>query len=162
LSNKSCSQKDDNNNIISKNKTIQGIVKNNKDLKLNIIQLPNKKISKNIGLKKKKINNNNKLVTIKNGMKNNNYKIINNKVINIKNNSKKKTVNSCNKNLKKVNNSLPKRKPVKLSPSPIRYDVLGKGAFPRFLISIEILVLFDFKSSNFVLILFFDNINFTL
>ena len=127
LSNKSCSQKDENNNIISKNKTIQGIVKNNKDLKLNIIQLPNKKISKNIGLKKQKIINNNKLITIKNSMKNNNYKIINNKVINIKNNSKNKSVNSCNKNLKKVNNSLPKRKPVKLSPSPNQKNIFLKN-----------------------------------
>ena len=129
-------KKSNNNNIIKYNKTTKNIVKSNKntdvkDIQLNIIQLPNKKISKNIGLKNHKIKNNlfnNKLMTMKNGMMRNTYNVINNKIINItNNNSKKKSINSCGKNMKKTNNTFSKKKPIKLSPSPHQKNIFLKN-----------------------------------
>ena len=87
-----------------------------KEPKLNIIQLPSKKLTKNKDIQNKKMNNN-KLITIKKEIKlnnTNNYKII--KLNNMKNNFSKK-----NKN---ISNSRPKY--AKLSPSPNQKNIFLK------------------------------------
>ena len=94
-----------------------------KEPKLNIIQLPNKKIQNNKELKTIR-NNNNKSITIKNVIKtNNNYKIIN------INKTKNKSLNKNNKNNKisKIYSlSNPKPIPKKLSPSPNQKNIFLK------------------------------------
>ena len=87
-----------------------------KEPKLNIIQLPSKKLTKNKDIQNKKMNNN-KLISIKKEIKfnnTNNYKII--KLNNMKNNFSKK-----NKN---ISNSRPKY--AKLSPSPNQKNIFLK------------------------------------
>ena len=127
LTNNSKNPKDNNNNkkeIVKK----QSLGKNKKSLekkepKLNIIQLPNKKIQNNKELKTIR-NNNNKSITIKNVIKtNNNYKIIN------INKTKNKSLNKNNKNNKisKIYSlSNPKPIPKKLSPSPNQKNIFLK------------------------------------
>ena len=93
-----------------------------KEPKLNIIQLPSKKITKNIGIKNQRMNNNNKLITIKKDIKynnTNNYKIIN------LNNMK----NKFPKNNKNISNSRPKH--AKLSPSPNQKNIFLKKFFDK-------------------------------
>ena len=132
--------KSKNNNIVIFNKTTQNIAKSNKntdgkEIKLNIIQLPNKKLSKNIGIKNHKNKNNlvnNQLKAINNSLPKNNYKIINNKVINnIKSNSQKKSINSLGKSIKKANNSYSKKKPIKLSPSPQQKNIFLRNCIDK-------------------------------
>ena len=92
-----------------------------KEPKLNIIQLPSKKLTKNIGIKNQRMNNN-KLITIKKDIKynnTNNYKIIN--LNNMKNKYQKK-----NKN---ISNSRPKH--AKLSPSPNQKNIFLKKFFDK-------------------------------
>ena len=92
-----------------------------KEPKLNIIQLPSKKLTKNKDIQNKKMNNN-KLITIKKEIKfnnTNNYKII--KLNNMKNNFSKKN--------KIISNSRPKH--AKLSPSPNQKNIFLKKYFDK-------------------------------
>ena len=81
---------------------------NENDIKLNIIQLPTKKISKNNT--KNQVNNDNKLITLNNFIKKRN-------IINL-NNSKNKNMKKYNYDKKILNKSNPEYKRKKLSPSP--------------------------------------------
>ena len=90
-----------------------------KEVKLNIIQLPNKKLTNQKGIKTQR--NNNKLTTIKNVIKNNNYKLIN--INKSKNNSLKKNNIKINQ---KFSRSNPKPIQHKLSPSPNQKNIFLK------------------------------------
>ena len=114
----------DKNNSNNKEKLI--ILKNKKSVdekepKLNIIQLPTKKITKNNLKSQKMINNNNKLIAIKNAIKHNNtnnYKII------TLNNIKKKIVKTSQNKVRNTSN--PRPKCTKLSPSPNQKNIFLK------------------------------------
>ena len=99
-------------------------LENKKEAKLNIIQIPTKKLSKKIG-KKLKINNN-KLISIKNAIKNNSKdKIIKLNHSKIKN-PKKLTNKNEGSSFISGNNSCNKNRVVKLSPSPKQKNIFLK------------------------------------
>ena len=97
---------------------------NKNEAKLNIIQIPTKKVSKNI-VKKLKVSNN-KLISVKNAIKNNSK----DKIIKLNHSKIKKQKKIINKNEESSyiigNNSCTKNRVVKLSPSPNQKNIFLK------------------------------------
>ena len=100
------------------------IIKNGKsidknEVKLYIIQLPKKKITKTVKEIKNQKLINNKLITINNVIKknNNNYKIIS------QDKKKNKSLKKNKRNNINIFNSILRNKPIKLSPSPIQKNI---------------------------------------
>ena len=114
LINSSINYKYNNDKEIKNYKNGKSIDKN--EVKLNIIQLPNKKITKKI--KNQKLINN-KLITINNVIKknNNNYTIIS------QDKKKNKSLKKDKKNNINIFNSILRKKPIKLSPSPNQKNI---------------------------------------
>jgi hypothetical protein len=102
----------------------EGNKEKKKETKLNIIQIPTKKVSKNIG-KKLKITNN-KLITIKNAIKNSSK----DKIIKMNHSKIKDQKKVINKNEESSyisgNNSCVKNRVFKLSPSPNQKNIFLK------------------------------------
>ena len=114
-------KKEEKNNINSQK--IENLKEKEKEIKLNIIQLPSKKITKT--RKNLKLTKNNKLISVNNFIKKNeNYKkkSLNNSKNKLKNKNKiSKSINS-EKGNKSINSNI-KKKPVKLSPSPNQKNI---------------------------------------